>query len=66
MRNQTYQEQLEAAYNRARKAKNAEAMKYYTEKMETTTTACVSFERFKGSWAYTQWIKNAHNCVLSV
>jgi hypothetical protein len=65
MRNQTYQEQLEAAYNRARKAKNAEAMKYYAEKMGITT-ACVSFERFKGSWAYAQWIKNAHNCVLSV
>ncbi len=51
----TYREQIQLAYDKAAKEKNVEAMAYYHG--VTDTCASVSFETFKGSWVYEQWIK---------
>lgn len=52
-----YETQLKKAYTKARREKNVEAMAYYYEIINSNTSANVSFERFKGSWAYDQWLK---------
>ena len=60
----TYGEQLQRAYNKACKAPDPNstwktgdkaAMLYYSTLEDTS--ACVSWERFRGSWAYTEWLK---------
>ena len=51
-----YGDQINTAYKKATKEKNAEAMVYYTTL--GNTSASVPFEQFKGSWAYGEWIKN--------
>ena len=52
----TYDEQLKAAEKAALKARNAEAVIYYRTR---GGLASASFETFKGSWAYQQWIARA-------
>jgi len=50
-----YSDQLKRAYNKAKKEKNVEAIAYY--ELLGSTVASVPFERFKGSWAYEEWLK---------
>lgn len=50
-----YGDQLRAAFKKASKEGNVEAMAYYATM--GPTSASVSFERFKGSWAYGEWLK---------
>lgn len=52
-----YKTQLQIAFRKAKKEKNIEAMTYYYELLNSNTSASVSFEKFKGSWAYEQWLK---------
>jgi hypothetical protein len=52
-----YGDQLRMAYNKARKEKNVEAIVYYKKLMASDSVASVPFEKFKGSWAYGEWIK---------
>ena len=52
-----YSDQLRIAYDKAKKQKNPEAMAYYRQVMGGDTAANVTFEKFKGSWAYEQWLK---------
>jgi hypothetical protein len=51
----TYSDQISSAYKKAKREKNVEAMAYYSE-MEDSS-ASVSFETFKNSWAYEMWKK---------
>jgi hypothetical protein len=50
--------QRKMALDKAKREKNVEAYVYYTTLMQGNSSANVDFERFKGSWAYEQWIKN--------
>lgn len=50
-----YADQLRMAYDKAKKEKNVEAMVYY--QFLGPTAASVPFEKFKGSWAYGEWLK---------
>jgi predicted RNA-binding Zn-ribbon protein involved in translation (DUF1610 family) len=50
-----YGTQLKNAFKKASKEGNVEAMAYYATK--GNTSASVSFEQFKGSWAYDEWLK---------
>jgi hypothetical protein len=50
--------QRKMALDKARREKNVEAVVYYTTLMQGNSSANVDFERFKGSWAYEQWVKN--------
>lgn len=51
----SYGEQIQAAWKKAKREENAEAMAYYSTLGDTI--ASVSFERFKGSAAYESWIE---------
>ncbi len=51
----TFGEQIQDAFFKAQKAKNYEAMAYY-HLLPASSPACVSFETFKGSWAYDEWL----------
>lgn len=45
----------------ALKAKDAEKAVYYTQALNADgLNAIASFEKFKGSWAYEQWLKKSH------
>ena len=59
-----YYDQLKIAYNKARKEKNVEAMAYYEQLLKGGTAASVPFERFKGSWAYEEWLKKPETIEL--
>ena len=50
-----YADQLRMAYNKAKKEKNVEAIAYY--RLLGPKVANVPFEKFKGSWAYGEWLK---------
>ena len=50
-----YQDQIQRQLNKAKKARIAEAVVYYWQAFRLS--ACASFETFKGSWAYEQWVK---------
>lgn len=50
-----YFDQIQSEIRKAKKQKNAEAVVYY--KRALYFSAVVSFERFKGSWAYSEWVK---------
>lgn len=52
----SYGDQISLAWKKAAKEKNIEAMAYY--ELLGDTSASVSFETFKGSWAYEKWIKH--------
>lgn len=49
---ESYPDQIRRAFRKAAKAVDAPAMLYYEQRMN----ACVSFERFRGSWAGQQWM----------
>ncbi len=51
----SYGDQLKAAFKKASKERNVEAMAYYGTL--GNTSASVPFEEFKGSWAYEEWLK---------
>lgn len=54
-----YGDQLRMGMKKAYKEKNVEALAYYSSILKSDDpVASVSFEKFKGSWAYEQWIKN--------
>ena len=50
-------ESLEDAYRKVKKKKDVEGMAYYKLLMKDRPTASVSWDRFRGSWAYKSWIK---------
>lgn len=52
----TYEEQIEKALKKQRRKGCEEGVRYYTEYVRNTS-ACTSYETFKGSWAHQQWIK---------
>ena len=54
--NLTYNEQLQLQIRKATKQKNFLAVLYYSERLGTTS-ACASWETFKGSAAGQEWIK---------
>ena len=58
----TYGEQIALAHKKAIKEKNVEAIAYYRGLLNTS--ASVSFETFKGSWAYDGWKKKESTKAL--
>lgn len=61
---QTYQEKLEGLIKRAMKEKNAQKALYYSQNLGGC--ACVSFDRFKGSWAYDGWLKRNKQKIYDI
>jgi uncharacterized OB-fold protein len=55
--NEPYEDSIARAIRAAKKAGNYEAIVYYDDCLRNHS-ACVSFERFKGSAAYESWKKN--------
>ncbi len=51
----SYKEQITRLFRQAAKRRDEAAMQYYGEAF--SGVACVSFERFKGSWAGENWLK---------
>ncbi len=50
---EAYQDQIKRELTKSCKAKNAERYHYYS--LALSGVAVVSFETFKGSWAYERW-----------
>ncbi len=53
----TPEEQIAKEIERSIKLKQAARLHYYKNNMENGAVAIASWERFVGSWAYTNWIK---------
>lgn len=51
----SYQDQLKRKLRAAVRRGDEDAAAYYAENM--SGVACVSWERFRGSWAGQQWLK---------
>lgn len=51
--NETYEAQITRQIRKARKNKDDLAVIYYTQALNYS--ACISFERFKGSLVYKSW-----------
>jgi hypothetical protein len=52
----SYKEQIYLEIKKAYKEKNAEKIVYY--KTALNGVACVSFEQFKSSWAFSSWVND--------
>ena len=49
--------QVKLEINKYKKLKDPIALYYYEEMLKNNYSAFVSYERFKGSWEYDQWLK---------
>jgi hypothetical protein len=51
----SYADQINREFRKAAKRRDNAAMQYYAE--ASGSVACVSFERFRGSWAGQNWLR---------
>ena len=56
-----YSTQIKLAWNRAKKARDAAAMVYYSQCFNLV--ACVSWDEFKSSWAGEYWKKKNYLAI---
>jgi hypothetical protein len=61
----SYKEQIYLQIKKAHREKNAEMVVYYQNALNNSV-ACVSFDKFKGSWAYTNWMSENINKIEAV
>lgn len=61
MAKMVYYDIVTSKLRKARKDKNAEAAIYYGQALNKVAAA--SFENFKGSWAYEQWLITNKNLI---
>ena len=53
----SFQEQIAQKISKSKRSGDAEGLAYYREILDNNYCACASYESYKGSWAYTEWIE---------
>ena len=59
-----YKEQIYLQIKKAHREKNAEMVVYYTNALHGV--ACVPFDQFKSTWAYSGWVNDNMNKIEAV
>lgn len=56
-----YQKEIENKIRQAKKQKDAPQTVYYSQARQLC--ACASWDKFKGSWAFTDWLKTNTDAI---
>lgn len=57
----SYEDKIKREYNKAMKRRDKAAALYYSQQF--ANSACVSWERFKESWAGQEWLKKFQDFI---